>query len=149
MSTQDRSATTALVTGASRGFGRAIAIALSQHGAQVVGVARDRARLAELRAQLGDTFTPVAADAADPVAAGQLLDQHRPRTLVLNAGAAPLTRPIHRQTWQTFSVNSFALAGRFDEANAMARDMLGSADLAPEQRRRLYRRLIDSPFQAE
>jgi hypothetical protein len=26
-----------------------------------------------------------------------------PRTLVLNAGAAPLPRPIHRQTWQTFS----------------------------------------------
>ena len=105
MSTQDLSGTTALVTGASRGFGRAIAIALSSHGAQVVGVARDRARLEELRAQLGDTFTPVAADAADPVAAGQLLDQHRPRTLVLNAGAAPLTRPIHRQTWQTFSRN--------------------------------------------
>jgi NAD(P)-dependent dehydrogenase (short-subunit alcohol dehydrogenase family) len=39
------------------------------------------------------------------VAAGQLLDKHRPRTLVLNAGAAPLTRPVHRQTWQTFSRN--------------------------------------------
>ena len=37
--------------------------------------------------------------------AGQLLDKHRPRTLVLNAGAAPLPRPIHRQTWQTFSRN--------------------------------------------
>ncbi|HEX9540651.1 MAG TPA: SDR family oxidoreductase [Streptosporangiaceae bacterium] len=105
MSTQDLSGTTALVTGASRGFGRAIAIALSKHGAQVVGVARDRARLEELHAQLGDTFTPVAADAADPVVAGQLLDTHRPRTLVLNAGAAPLPRPVHRQTWQTFSRN--------------------------------------------
>ena len=39
MSTQELSGTTALVTGASRGFGRAIAIALSKHGAQVVGVA--------------------------------------------------------------------------------------------------------------
>jgi hypothetical protein len=28
----------------------------------------------ELRAQLGGTFTPVAADANDPVVAGQLLD---------------------------------------------------------------------------
>jgi hypothetical protein len=28
----------------------------------------------ELRAQLGGTFTPVAADATDPVVAGQLLD---------------------------------------------------------------------------
>ena len=105
MSTQELSGTTALVTGASRGFGRAIAIALSKHGARVVGVARDRGRLEELRVQLGGTFTPVAADAADPVVAGRLLDEHRPRTLVLNAGAAPLPRPIHRQTWQTFSRN--------------------------------------------
>ena len=105
MPTQDLSGTTALVTGASRGFGRAIAIALSTHGAHVVGVARDRARLEELRAQLGGTYTPVAADATDPVVAGQLLDKYRPRTLVLNAGAAPLARPIHRQTWQTFSRN--------------------------------------------
>jgi hypothetical protein len=50
----------------------------------------------ELRAQLGGTFTPVAADATDPVVAGQLLDKHRPRTLVLNAGAVPLARPPGR-----------------------------------------------------
>jgi NADP-dependent 3-hydroxy acid dehydrogenase YdfG len=105
MPAQELSGTTALVTGASRGFGRAIAIALSERGAHVVGVARDRARLEELGAQLGGTFTPVAADATDPVIAGQLLDQHRPRTLVLNAGAAPLAWPIHRQSWQTFSRN--------------------------------------------
>ena len=89
MPARELSGTTALVTGASRGFGRAIAIALAGYGAHVVGVARDRARLDELHAQLGGTFTPVAADAADPVAAGQLLDKHRPRTLVLNAGRPP------------------------------------------------------------
>ena len=105
MPTQELSGTTALITGASRGFGRAIAVALSKHGAHVAGVARDPGRLEELHAQLGGTFTPVAADAADPVVAGRLLDKYRPRTLVLNAGAAPLTRPIHRQTWQTFSRN--------------------------------------------
>src|SRR5713226_8082068 len=105
MPAQELSGTTALFTGASRGFGGAITIALAKHGAHVVGVARDRARLDELRAQLGGTFTPVAADAADPVVAGQLLDKYRPRTLVLNAGAAPLPRPVHRHTWQTFSRN--------------------------------------------
>ena len=105
MSTHELPGTTALVTGASRGFGRGIAAALSQAGAHVVGVARDPARLEELRKQLGDTFTPVAADAADPVVAGQLIDKHHPRTLVLNAGASPLSRPLHRQTWQTFSRN--------------------------------------------
>src|SRR5215472_9694622 len=40
---------TALVTGASRGFGRGIATALSGAGAQVVGVARDRGALDEPR----------------------------------------------------------------------------------------------------
>jgi len=105
MPTRELSGTTALVTGASRGFGRAIAVALANHGAHVTGIARDQARLGELRAQLGGAFTPVAADAADPTAAGQLLDEHRPRTLVLNAGAAPLPRPVHRQTWPTFSRN--------------------------------------------
>jgi NAD(P)-dependent dehydrogenase (short-subunit alcohol dehydrogenase family) len=105
MPTQDLSGTTALVTGASRGFGRGIATALSEAGADVVGVARDHAQLEDLRTHLGDTFTPVVADAADPTAAGQLIDTYRPRTLVLNAGANPLTRPIHHQTWQTFSCN--------------------------------------------
>ena len=105
MTSREVSGTTAVVTGASRGFGRGIAIALSQAGAQVVGVARDRARLEELRGQLGEAFTPVVADAADPVAAGQLLDKYRPRTLVLNAGASPLARPVHQHTWQTFSRN--------------------------------------------
>jgi NADP-dependent 3-hydroxy acid dehydrogenase YdfG len=101
----DISGTTALVTGASRGFGRAIAATLSQAGVHVVGVARDAGRLDELSATLGDRFTPVAADAADPVVAGQLIDAYRPRTLVLAAGASPLARPLQRQTWETFSRN--------------------------------------------
>jgi NAD(P)-dependent dehydrogenase (short-subunit alcohol dehydrogenase family) len=105
MSAQELSGTTALVTGASRGFGRGIATALSRAGAHVVGVARNRAPLEELRAQLGGGFTPVVADAADPVVAGQLIDAYHPRTLVLNAGAGPLSRPLHRHTWQTFSRN--------------------------------------------
>jgi NAD(P)-dependent dehydrogenase (short-subunit alcohol dehydrogenase family) len=105
MTTQQLSGTTAVVTGASRGFGRGIAAALAQAGAHVVGVARDADALEEVREQLGAAFTPVVADAADPVAAGQLIDRYRPRALVLNAGASPLSRPIHRHTWQTFSRN--------------------------------------------
>ena len=95
----------ALVTGASRGFGRGIAVALSKAGAPVVGVARDRGPLEELRAGLGESFTAVPADAADPVVAGRLIDAYRPAILVLNAGATPLPRPIQHHTWQTFSRN--------------------------------------------
>jgi NAD(P)-dependent dehydrogenase (short-subunit alcohol dehydrogenase family) len=96
---------TALVTGASRGFGRGIAIALAGAGAQVVGVARGRGALEELRAELGGSFTPVPADAADPMVAGALIDKYRPGVLVLNAGATPLPRPVQHHTWETFSRN--------------------------------------------
>ncbi|HEY5352716.1 MAG TPA: SDR family oxidoreductase [Streptosporangiaceae bacterium] len=105
MTTTQITARPALVTGASRGFGRAIATALTGAGVPVVGVARDRAALDGLRAELGGSFTPVAADAADPVVAGQLMDAYRPGLLVLNAGAAPLARPIQQHTWETFSRN--------------------------------------------
>lgn len=97
--------TTAIVTGASRGFGRAIAAALSEAGAHVVGVARSVAQLDEVRDELGDTFRAVLADAADPATAGRVIDEYRPRTLVLCAGAAPRMSPLLDQTWESFSQN--------------------------------------------
>jgi NAD(P)-dependent dehydrogenase (short-subunit alcohol dehydrogenase family) len=103
MTTAQLAGSTAVVTGASRGFGKAVASALVQAGAQVTGVARDGVRLDGVRAELGAGFTPVAADAADPVVAGSVIDQYRPRLLVLAAGAAPLSRPLHEQSWQSFS----------------------------------------------
>ena len=56
----DLTGSTAIVTGASRGFGRGIADALAAAGAHVVGVARS-----------GGT---ISADAADPATAGLLID---------------------------------------------------------------------------
>ena len=105
MSATSIAGATALVTGASRGFGRGIATALSAAGAQVIGVARDKDQLSQLREELGGSFTGVTADAAAPETAGQLIDAYRPAILVLNAGAAPLPRPLHQHTWQTFSRN--------------------------------------------
>jgi NADP-dependent 3-hydroxy acid dehydrogenase YdfG len=102
MSRNEISGATAIVTGASRGFGRGIATALTKAGARVTGVARDGGQLAEVRAELGESFTPVTGDAADPALAGQLIDAYRPDLLVLNAGATPLLRPIQRHTWETF-----------------------------------------------
>jgi NAD(P)-dependent dehydrogenase (short-subunit alcohol dehydrogenase family) len=105
MTDREIAGVTALVTGASRGFGRGIATALSGAGARVVGVARDRAGLDEVRAELGESFTPVTADATDPMVAGALIDRYRPGVLVLNAGATPLPRPVQHYTWETFSRN--------------------------------------------
>jgi NAD(P)-dependent dehydrogenase (short-subunit alcohol dehydrogenase family) len=76
---------------------------LAGAGASVVGIARHEARLAELRDKLGDSFTPVIADVADPVSAGRFIDQYDPDILVLNAGTAPLSRPLHQHTWESFS----------------------------------------------
>jgi NAD(P)-dependent dehydrogenase (short-subunit alcohol dehydrogenase family) len=103
MTASHQTTTTALVTGASRGFGRAIASALHADGAQVVAVARNAELLASLRDELGDMLTTVVADAADPVVAGTLIEQYQPDTLVLNAGAPPLMRSLQHQTWETFS----------------------------------------------
>lgn len=95
--------TTAIVTGASRGFGRAIAAALVGAGARVVGVARDRAALDATADALGERFEPYAADVRDFALPGQLFDAYRPRLVVLNAGARPLPRALHQLTWEAFS----------------------------------------------
>ncbi|OBH15751.1 short-chain dehydrogenase [Mycobacterium sp. E1715] len=97
--------TTAIVTGASRGFGRAIAGALAAAGAEVIGVARGVSGLEDARRELGDALIPVAADAADPATAQRLIDEYRPRTLVLCAGAAPHMSPLQEQSWHSFSQN--------------------------------------------
>src|SRR6266568_695190 len=112
MTRQELTGTTALVTGASRGFGRAVAAALHDAGADVVAVARNARQLDELRDELGDSLTTVAADVADPVVAGSLIEQYRPTTLVLNAGATPRMRPLQHHTWQTYNRHSTGSARR-------------------------------------
>jgi NAD(P)-dependent dehydrogenase (short-subunit alcohol dehydrogenase family) len=105
MPARDLTGTTAIVTGASRGFGRATSIALAELGAHVVGVARNEELLGELAAQLGDRFTAEVADAADPSVAARLISGYRPQILILNAGATPAPAPVSKQTWETFSIN--------------------------------------------
>ena len=97
-------ADTTIVVGASRGLGRGIAAALAAAGTPVVAVARSQAELVEM-AERTAAIRPEVADGTDPAVAGGLLDRHRPRALVLVAGARPLVRPLQRQTWETFSAN--------------------------------------------
>ncbi len=83
----------ALVTGASRGLGRAIASALAAEGAQVVAVARNLERLNELAAAVPagrGTITTRACDLAEPASIdrlGGLLQETE--ILVLNTGGPP------------------------------------------------------------
>jgi 3-oxoacyl-[acyl-carrier protein] reductase len=86
-----------IVVGASRGLGRGIATAFAQAGAPVVAVSRAK--------PVDDDLQWEVADAGDATAAASLLDRHDPHTVVLVAGAEPHMRPLHQQTWETFSVH--------------------------------------------
>jgi NAD(P)-dependent dehydrogenase (short-subunit alcohol dehydrogenase family) len=88
---------TALVTGASRGLGRALATALNQRGWRLVVDARDAARLAATAGALPapDLVTALAGDVTDPAHRAALLGAVGPRLdlLVNNAsdlGPSPL-----------------------------------------------------------
>jgi NADP-dependent 3-hydroxy acid dehydrogenase YdfG len=105
MTVRDLSGSTAVVTGASRGFGRATAIALAAQGAHVVGVARSETPLKELAEQLGSLFTPEVADVVGPTLASRLFSLYHPTTVVLNAGASPVIGSLQKQTWSTFRTN--------------------------------------------
>lgn len=94
----------AIVVGASRGLGRGVAEAFLAEGASVVAVARDTSPLSGLAA--GNQHMQLEArDACDPAVAGTLLRQYRPDIIALVAGAAPSLRPLHQQTWESFSTN--------------------------------------------
>jgi NAD(P)-dependent dehydrogenase (short-subunit alcohol dehydrogenase family) len=58
----------AVVTGASRGLGRAFSHALVEAGARVFGLARSAADLQEVHGALGERFVPVACDVTDGAA---------------------------------------------------------------------------------
>ena len=93
--------TTALVTGATAGFGLAICKKLIEAGYKVIGTGRRAARLAELHSQLGNDFLPLTFDITDLEATKQALNQ-RPEgwqavdLLVNNAGLALGLEPAHQ-----------------------------------------------------
>ncbi|MBL0169108.1 MAG: SDR family oxidoreductase [Gemmatimonadaceae bacterium] len=85
----------ALVTGASRGIGRAIAEALAGAGAQVTLVARGADTLREVAAAIGERAQVVPCDVTDANAVAAVCDALRaagaaPDILVNNAGLFPL-----------------------------------------------------------
>jgi 3-hydroxy acid dehydrogenase / malonic semialdehyde reductase len=65
----------ALVTGASSGFGEAIAIALAERGARVIAAARRKERLAPLAERLGERGRVLALDVTDGLAVQNLVDR--------------------------------------------------------------------------
>jgi NAD(P)-dependent dehydrogenase (short-subunit alcohol dehydrogenase family) len=96
----------AMVTGASRGFGRAISDVLAAAGADVIGLARSfDEHGADTQVRENTRWTALRADATQPATAQWMLSERRPDILVLNAGASPVTGPLSSQSWESFSTN--------------------------------------------
>ena len=90
-----------LITGASSGFGEAMARKFVQHGHRVIATARRTDRLKRLHDALGDALLPLAMDVTDPAsienAFRQLPEAWRPiDVLVNNAGLALGTEPAQQ-----------------------------------------------------
>jgi NAD(P)-dependent dehydrogenase (short-subunit alcohol dehydrogenase family) len=100
----DLSGRTTIVVGASRGLGHGIAMAFAEAGAPVVAVSRTAAAFPE-RANRAGSIQPEVADAGDATVPARILDRYQPQAIIVVAGATPHMRPLHQQTWETFSVN--------------------------------------------
>jgi NAD(P)-dependent dehydrogenase (short-subunit alcohol dehydrogenase family) len=129
----DLSGRVAVVTGGSRGIGRAIALGLAEHGADVVVASRKQQDLdvvAEEIRQLGRKAAAIAThmrntEDIDRLVEGTLEEFGKIDILVNNAGTNPYFGPmmeIEERTWdQIMSVN---LKGYFLLARAVARGMI-------------------------
>jgi 3-oxoacyl-[acyl-carrier protein] reductase len=125
----DLAGRTALVTGSTRGIGRAIAEALAGAGARVAVVGRDQAKAAEAATAIGGGAQGFAADVGDPASIGALVEAvdkafGQIDILVNNAG---LTRDnilfrIKDDDWDT--VLDANLRGAFLAIRATSRGMI-------------------------
>jgi len=119
----------AIVTGSTRGIGRAIAESLSTAGARVAVVGRDQARAAEAAAAIGNNARGFAADVSDPASVVALIEAvvkefGQVDILVNNAG---LTRDnilfrLKDDDWD--AVLDANLRGAFVAIRAVARGMI-------------------------
>ncbi|MBA2058779.1 SDR family NAD(P)-dependent oxidoreductase [Psychrobacter cryohalolentis] len=89
-----------LITGASAGFGKALAERLIANGHRVIGCARRLDKLNALAETLGEAFLPVVMDVSDTASIPQIIadlpaDFKQIDVLVNNAGLALGTEPAH------------------------------------------------------
>ncbi len=103
---------TAVVTGASRGIGRAVVKAFVKEGYEVWALARVEDALKELRREAGDAVRPLVVDVADEDAVlnacKTILEVGTPRVLVNNAGmtvSAPLNKTSTADFQAVMAVN--------------------------------------------
>jgi NAD(P)-dependent dehydrogenase (short-subunit alcohol dehydrogenase family) len=104
----------AIVAGAGRGFGRAIAERLAAEGAQVALLARSQGQIEEVAAAIGPSALAVACDVTDPASVEQAIEMVEATLgpvdiLVSNAGVpgpfGPLWEVDPDQWWQAQAVH--------------------------------------------
>src|SRR5579875_2145838 len=117
MTINDLTGRTAIITGASRGIGLAVAQRLAQHGANVVLTSRKQDSADAAAAQVGGNALGVAAHAVEEAAAQRCIDLTLERfgsvdILVNNAGTNPAFGPLieqdHGRFAKVFDVNLWA-----------------------------------------
>lgn len=120
----------AMVTGASKGIGRAGAVALAEHGAEVVMAARSQGELEELAKALraaGHKATPAALDVTDRAAVRALVAAHGPFDILLNNAGTNIREPfLEVQDQSVDALLDLNLRAMFTVAQAVAQGMVAA-----------------------
>ena len=93
------SVTNAVVVGAGRGVGRAIALRLAEEDVNLLAIARSASDLADLRRR-SPRIKALAADATDQTVPALAFERLRPDLVVVCGGAVPPSRPLQDQSFE-------------------------------------------------
>ncbi|KAL1917214.1 uncharacterized protein VTP21DRAFT_4870 [Calcarisporiella thermophila] len=118
-----------LITGASQGLGRAIACAVVKKNANVVAIARTRAKLEDLRNELGDRCEIIVGDVTEESTISQAVECAKTKwgrldAVVANAGVLQIepVASLSQAEWKrAFDVNFFSIIALVQRALPLLR----------------------------